>query len=70
MVERYPNLKQEVGSSIPDDEISSLLDRKKLAKWSIASCALALAYRPSVSTTKEAAVTDREVVDIIMSTWQ
>jgi hypothetical protein len=28
MMERYPNLKEEVGSSIPDYEISSLLDKK------------------------------------------
>ena len=27
MVERYPNLKEEVGGLIPDYEISSLLDR-------------------------------------------
>ena len=38
MVERYPNLKEEVGGSIPDYEISSLLDRN-----------LALACRPSIS---------------------
>jgi hypothetical protein len=48
MVERYPNLKEEVGGSNPNCEISSLLDRK-LAGWSIASCALAMACRPSVS---------------------
>jgi hypothetical protein len=30
MVERYSNLKEEVGSSIPDYEISSLLDKKNL----------------------------------------
>ena len=47
MVERYPNLKKEVGDSIPGCEISSLPDRK-LARWSTASCALALASRPSV----------------------
>jgi hypothetical protein len=47
-VERYPNLKEEVGGSIPGFEISSPLD-KKLAKWSIASCALTLTYRPIVS---------------------
>jgi hypothetical protein len=41
MVERYPNLKEEVGGSIPRCEISSLLD-KTLARWSSASCALAL----------------------------
>jgi hypothetical protein len=29
MVERYPNLKEEVGNSIPSCEISSPLDRKK-----------------------------------------
>jgi hypothetical protein len=28
MVKRYPNLKKEVGGSIPDCEISSVLDRK------------------------------------------
>jgi len=52
MVERYPNLKEEVGGSIPACEISSLLD-EKLAKWSTTSCALALACRPSVSKKKE-----------------
>jgi hypothetical protein len=30
MVERYPNLKEEVGSLIPGCEISSLLDKKNL----------------------------------------
>jgi hypothetical protein len=49
MVERYPNLKEEVGDLIPDCEISSLLDKKKLARRSIASYALTLAYRPLVS---------------------
>jgi hypothetical protein len=48
MVERYPNLKEEVGGSIRDCEISSLLD-KKFARWSTASYALALACRPSFS---------------------
>jgi hypothetical protein len=48
MVERNPNLKEEVGGSIPDCEISSLLDIK-LIRWSIASCALTLACRPSIS---------------------
>ena len=42
MVERYPNLKKEIGSSIPGCEISSLLDRNQ-----------ALAYRPYVSKKKE-----------------
>ena len=42
MVERYPDLKEEVGSSIPSCKISSLLDIE-LARWSTASCALALA---------------------------
>jgi hypothetical protein len=41
MVEKYPNLKEEVGGSIPDCEISSLYDGK-VAKWSPASYALAL----------------------------
>ena len=36
-MERYPNLKEEVGSSILGCEISSLLDIK-LACWSTASC--------------------------------
>ena len=51
MVERYPNLKEEVGGSISGCEISSLFD-KELAKWSTASYALALAYRSSVSNKK------------------
>ena len=51
MVERYPNLKEEVGGSIPEYEISSPLDRK-LATWSTVSCALALACRPSISQNK------------------
>ena len=53
MVERCPNLKEEVGGSIPGCEISSLLDQKKLARRSIASCALALACGPSVSQRKK-----------------
>jgi hypothetical protein len=48
MVERYPNLKEEVGNSISSCEISSLLDRK-LARWSTTSCALVLACRLFVS---------------------
>ena len=48
MVERYPNLKEEVGGSIPSYEISSLHEGK-LARWSTVSYALALAYRPTVS---------------------
>jgi hypothetical protein len=48
MVERYPNLKKEVGGSNPDYEISSL-PGGKLAKWSTASCALALTCQSSVS---------------------
>jgi hypothetical protein len=47
MVERYANLKEEVGGSNPGCEISSLLDRT-LAKWSTISCALTLACRPSI----------------------
>jgi hypothetical protein len=42
MVERYPNLKEEVDDLIPGCEISSLPDGK-LAMWSTASCALTLA---------------------------
>jgi hypothetical protein len=48
VVERFSNLKEEVGGSIPGYEISSLLD-KKLVRWSTASCVLALAYRPTIS---------------------
>ena len=47
-MERYLNIKEEVGGSIPGREIYSLLD-VKLARWSIASSALALACWPSVS---------------------
>ena len=51
MVEGYPNLKEEVGGSNPGCEISSLLD-EKLARWWIASCALAPASQPFVSKEK------------------
>ena len=47
MVERYPNLKDEVGGSTPGCGISSLPDIK-LARWSTASCVLALACQPSI----------------------
>jgi len=52
MVERYPNLKEQVGDSIPGCEIFSLLD-KKLVRWSTAYCASALACRLSVSNKKQ-----------------
>jgi hypothetical protein len=45
---KLPDDGEEVGNLIPGCEISSLLDGK-FAKWSTASCALALACRPSVS---------------------
>ena len=48
MVERYPNLKEEVGSRIPGCEISSLLDGI-VVRWSTTSCALALACQLYVS---------------------
>jgi hypothetical protein len=51
MVERYPNLKEEVGSLTHGCEISSLPD-EKLAMWSTASCALALACQSSLSKKK------------------
>ena len=51
MVERCPYIKEEVGGSVPDCEISTLLD-KKLVRWSTASRALALACRPYVSINK------------------
>ena len=44
MVERYPNLKEEVGNLFLGCEISSLLDINHV-RWSTASCAFALAYR-------------------------
>jgi hypothetical protein len=52
MLETYPNLKEEVGGSIPNCEISSLHDGK-LSKWLIASCALTLACRSSISKKKK-----------------
>ena len=42
MVERYPNLKEDIGGSIPDCEISSPLDKF-----------VALTYQPSVSLKKK-----------------
>jgi hypothetical protein len=48
MLERYPNLKEEVGGLISGCEISSLHDGK-LSRWLIASCALALPCRSSIS---------------------
>ena len=47
-MERYQNLKEEVDGSIPCCEISFILD-KKLARGSIASCALASACQRFVS---------------------
>jgi hypothetical protein len=52
MMEKYPNLKEEVGTLIPGREISLLLD-KKLARWPTASCALVLACRPCVLKKKK-----------------
>ena len=52
MAEKYPNLKEEVGGSIPGGEIFSLHDRK-LARWSIALCALVMACWPYVKKTKQ-----------------
>jgi hypothetical protein len=51
MVERYQNLKEKVGGSNPGCEISSL-PGGKLARWSTAYYALALACRHSVSRKK------------------
>ena len=50
-MERYQNLKEEVDDSVPGYEISSLqtLLDGKLARWSTASCALALACRHFIS---------------------
>jgi hypothetical protein len=47
MVKRYSNLKEEVGSLIPNYEISSLPDIK-FARGSTTSCALALACQINV----------------------
>ena len=55
MVDRYPNLKDEVAGLIPGYEISFLLD-KKLVMWSTASCALALACRKYVLLKKDLAI--------------
>ena len=52
MVEKYPNLKEDVGGSNFGCEISSL-PHEKLAKWLITSYALALACRPFVSKKKK-----------------
>jgi hypothetical protein len=52
MVDRYPNLKEEVGGLIPDCVIPFLLDRK-LVRWSIVLCALVLTCRLSVSQKKK-----------------
>jgi hypothetical protein len=51
MVEGYPNLKEEVGGSIPDYEIFSL--HEKLTGWSSASYVLALACRSFFSKRKK-----------------
>ena len=45
MMERYPNLKEEVGGSIPNCEVISLLD-KRLPRRSTTSCALVMACWP------------------------
>jgi hypothetical protein len=50
-MERHSNLKEKDGGSLPSCEISSLLDIN-LARWSTASCTLALACRPIVSKIK------------------
>jgi hypothetical protein len=67
MVERYPNLKEEVGSSIHDYEISSLPDGK-LPRWSSTSCALTLACRPSIFF-KEKRKKKRSECLMSWSTW-
>jgi hypothetical protein len=48
MMERYPNLKEEVGGLNSGWKTSSLLD-EKLARWSTVSCVLALICQHSVS---------------------
>jgi hypothetical protein len=66
MVERYPNLKEEVDGSMPGYEISSLLDRK-LVGWSIASCALVLACRPSISKKRKKRKEKKKFLDTTTS---
>jgi hypothetical protein len=61
MVERYPNLKEEVGGLIPSCEISSLHDGK-LARSLVASCALALVF----SLKKERRIEEEEEEDYII----
>ena len=51
MVERRPNLKEEVDGSIPGCEISSLLD-KNLSGGQLPHVCLALGWQPSVSIKK------------------
>ena len=64
MVGKYPNLKEEVDSSISGCEISSPPDGK-LAGWSPTSCALAMAYRPSISTKKKKKKKYSELLNVI-----
>ena len=65
-MERYPNLKEEVGGLIPNCEISSLFDIK-LARWSTASCALVLACRYHVSKKKKMLAHDHAACDLSRS---
>jgi hypothetical protein len=51
MVERYPHLKEDIGGSNFGCEVSSLPDGR-LARWSTASCALAITCQPFVSENK------------------
>jgi hypothetical protein len=52
MVERYPNLKEEVGGLVLGCEISSLLHRK-LVTWSTVLCVLVVTCRSFVSKKKK-----------------
>jgi hypothetical protein len=64
LLEKYSIIKEVVGGSILSYEISSLRDGE-LARWSTASCALALEYRPFVSQQKKRGKKERKknVVD-------
>ena len=58
-MERYPNLKEEVGGSFPGCEISSLHDRN-----------LALACRPSVSRQKDYRLAKFCQTNILVLDWR
>ena len=62
-MERYPNLKEEVGGSIPRCEISSTLDIK-LARWSTVLC---FGVGMSTSCLKKEKKREKESLDLIVN---